>query len=358
MEDVSSPVNKQQSPASAPRRAGMLFLGTIAVLIVSGIGIQVWRASDGKAAERGGSIATTETSAEVLDVAYARVNGESITFESLARECVERFGRNVLDEMVKRLIIQQECARNGITVSANEVDQEILKIAKGVGLGLEQYYNVLAEQNLTPLQYRRDIIWPLLALKKLAGTDENIRITREMIQQAYEDNYGPRVKARMIRVDNIRRATEIWEKAKSSPEEFDRLARDFSMEPNSRALGGVIPPIRRHSGAHPELRRAAFAMSTPGEISGVIQEGVGRYTILQFEDYTEPVDHNMADVEAELYADLQQREVERMVGETFERLDKAARVDNFMTGESRGQSAKPDTDAAQSAAADETLTTN
>ncbi len=358
MEDVSSPVSEQQQPAASTRRAGMLFLGTIAVLIVSGVGIQIWRAKDGKAAERTSAMAETDSSAEVLAVAYARVNGESITFESLARECVERFGKDVLDEMVKRLIIQQECAKNGITVSTNEVDQEILKIAKGVGLGLEQYYNVLAEQNLTPLQYRRDIIWPLLALKKLAGTDTNIRITREMSQQAYEDNYGPRVKARMIRVDNIRRATEIWEKAKASPAEFDRLARDFSMEPNSRALGGVIPPIRRHSGAHPELRRAAFAMSTPGEISGVIQEGVGRYTILQFEDYTEPVDHNMADVEAELYTDLQQREVERMVGETFERLNKAARVDNFMTGESRGQAAETNAAETQSAAVDESLTTN
>ena len=344
MEGVSNTVSEQPQAASGTRRKGLLFSGTIAVLLVAGIGIQVWRAGDGKAAELSSGQSAPTSSSDVLDVAYARVNGESITFESLAKECIERHGREVLDEMIKRLIIQQDCAANGITVSANEVDQEILRIAKGVGLGLEQYYNVLGEQGLTPLQYRRDIIWPLLSLKKLAATDEAIQITREMVQQAYEDNYGPRVKARMIRVDNIRRATEIWEKATANPEDFDRLARDYSMEPNSRALGGVIPPIRRHSGAHPELRKTAFAMSVPGEISGVIQEGAGRYTILQFEEFTQPVDHNMSDVEAELYSDLQQREVERLVGETFDRLNQSARVDNFLTGQSRGQTAEAESE--------------
>lgn len=108
------------------------------------------------------------------------------------------------------------------------------------------------------------------------------------------------------------------------------------MEPNSRALGGVIPPIRKNSGAHENLRTAAFRMKQPGELSGVIQVGPSQYAILKFEGLTEPVEHDMADVEAQLHADLTEREVQRMVGETFEKLQENARVDNFLTGESRG----------------------
>jgi foldase protein PrsA len=78
-------------------------------------------------------------------------------------------------------------------------------------------------------------------------------------------------------------------------------------------------------------------MTQPGEISGVLQVGPSQYAILKFEGQTEPVDHNMADVEAELHADLTEREVQRMVGETFEKLQGDARVDNFLTGESRGR---------------------
>jgi len=317
-------------------RVGLLLGGTLIILLAGGVGMQVWRARDGQAAEQPTKrSAVSPEGSDPTKPSYARVNGESITWDALARECVERHGREVLENMINRLIIQQECSRRGLTVTESEVDQEILEISKKFGLAVDQWYKMLeAERKLTPQQYRRDVIWPMLALRKLAGRD--VTITREMIQEAYEDNYGPRVKARMIVLDNVRRATEIWEKARSNPDDFESLARDYSMEPNSRALGGVIPPIRKNSGAHENLRTAAFRMKQPGELSGVIQVGPSQYAILKFEGLTEPVEHDMADVEAQLHADLTEREVQRMVGETFEKLQEQARVDNFLTGESRG----------------------
>lgn len=334
MDDITNSGNA--APVTRTRRTGLVFGGTVLILIAGGITMQVWRAQSSQAAEQKGLPPVASATAETFKTAFARVNGDSITYEALAQECIERHGKEVLENMVNRLIIQQECARRGLTVSEAEVDQEIVEISKKFGLALDQWYKMLqAERNLTPAQYRRDVIWPMLALKKLAGKD--VKITREMIELAYEDNYGPRVKARMIVLDNIRRATEIWEKAKKSPDDFESLARDYSMEPNSRALGGVIPPIRKNSGAHENLRKAAFSMKDVGELSGVLQVGPSQYAILKFEGLTEPVDHNIADVEAQLHADLTEREVQRMVGETFEKLQQQARVDNFLTGESRGR---------------------
>jgi foldase protein PrsA len=335
MDDAAPAIS---SPVVTARvsRTGLLFGGTLLMLIAGGIGMQVWRARSSQAAEDQSAVPAAQSPGEAANVAWARVNGEAITWEALAKECVERHGKEVLENMINRTIIQQECSRRGIIVSEAEVDQEILEISKKFGLALDQWYKMLeAERNLTPQQYRRDIIWPMLALKKLAGRD--VEITEEMLKLAYEDNYGPRVKARMIVVDNIRRATEIWEKARKTPDDFESLARDYSLEPNSRALGGVIPPIRKNSGAHENLRKAAFAMTEPGEISGVLQVGPSQYAILKFEGMTEPVDHDMADVQAQLHADLTEREVQRMVGETFEKLQGDARVDNFLTGESRGR---------------------
>lgn len=331
MDDITN-----SGPATRTRRTGLVFGGTVLILIAGGITMQVWRAQSSHAAEQKGQPPVASAGSDAFRKAYARVNGDSITYEALAQECVERHGKDVLENMINRMIIQQECARRGLTVSEAEVDQEIVEISKKFGLALDQWYKMLqAERNLTPAQYRRDVIWPMLALRKLAGRD--VEITREMIELAYEDNYGPRAKARMIVLDNIRRATEIWEKAKNSPDDFESLARDYSMEPNSRALGGVIPPIRKNSGAHENLRKAAFAMKEVGELSGVLQVGPSQYAILKFEGFTEPVDHNIADVEAQLHADLTEREVQRMVGETFEKLQQQARVDNFLTGESRGR---------------------
>ena len=340
-------------PNSRTGRSGVLIGGTLVVLIAGGIGMQVWRAQSTQAGEQKPGDGTATARMDAQNTAFARVNSEPISYEALAKECVERYGKEVLENMISRLIIQQACAERGVVVSEAEVTQQVIEISKKFGLAVDQYYKLLeAERGLSPVQYHRDIIWPMLALRKLAGKE--VTITREMMQQAYEDNYGVRVKARMIVCDNQRRAMEAAEKAKANPDDFDSLARDFSVEPNSKALGGVIPPIRKNSGAHENLRKAAFKMNEPGEISPVLQIGPNQFAILKFEGLTEPVDHDPKDVEAQLHADLTEREVQKMVGYTFDALQKSARIDNYLTGESRGSIEKAS--ATREAAADKTVT--
>ena len=154
------------------------------------------------------------------------------------------------------------------------------------------------------------------------------------MQKAYIDNYGPRVKAKMIVLDKLRKAQEVWEKVRANPEEFENYARDYSIEPNSRALGGSILPIRRYSGASEEVRKAAFKMKTPGEISShIIQVDVNEYVILKFEGRTEPVEHDTKDVEVQIREDLRESKIQDLVAKTFEGLRKQARVSNYLTGE-------------------------
>lgn len=350
MQEASNPNTGKAVIRHRANRGGILVGGTLVIVIAAGITMQVWRAQDGQAAEQKAAAAETPSGTDAQKTAFARVNGEPIPYEALAKECVERHGREVLENMINRTIIRQACADRGVTVSENEVDRTIIEISKKFGLEVDQWYKMLqAERSLTPEQYRRDVIWPMLALKKLAGKD--VTITREMLQMAYEDNYGPRVKCRMIVLDNPRRATEIWEKIKATPDDFEALARDYSVEPNSRALGGTIPPIRKNSeGTHEALRKAAFEFKEIGEISGVIQVGQGQYVILKYEGQTEPIEHSVQDVQAPLHAELEEREVQKLVGTTFEKLQQTARVDNFLTGESRGRVEQASNEATQPAA--------
>ncbi|MBL8820529.1 MAG: peptidylprolyl isomerase [Planctomyces sp.] len=336
MQDASP--NPSSLSAAQPRksRGSMLVGGTLIVLVASGISMQVWRAQNSKAAEqKTAAKPDIQAREDALQQPVGRVNGQVITYEQLAAECFERHGKEVLENLVNRTIIQQACAERGITVSEAEVNQEIIELSKKFGLAVDQYYQLLeSERGLSPVQYRRDVVWPMLAMKKLAGGE--VKVTRAMLAEAYEDSYGARVKARMMAFDNLRHAQEAWEKLRTEPDSFEKMARELSVEPNSRALGGTIPPIRRHSGAHEEIRKAAFAMTTPGEISGIVQVDVSQYVILRYEGRTEPVEHDPKDVEAQLQAEITEREVARMVGETFEKIQKAAKVDNFVTGESRG----------------------
>ena len=154
-----------------------------------------------------------------------------------------------------------------------------------------------------------------------------------MLKEAYIDNYGPRVKARMILFDKRRHAADVAEKLIADPDQFADLARNHSVEPNSRVLGGKVPPVRRYSGAHEEIRKAAFRMKREGEVSPVLQVGINKFAILQYEGRTEPVEHNEDDVHGILHEELVEREVQTLVAETFADLKKQAKVDNFMTGE-------------------------
>ena len=331
MHDASS--NRTNQPG---RNRGTIFVsGTVVAILAAAIGMQIWRAQNSNAAEQVSQSGTTNISSDALSQPASRVNGQVITLEELANECIERYGRDVLENVINRRLIQQACAKAGVQVADAEVNSEIVRISKKFGLPVDQWEKMLeAERGLSPLQYRRDVIWPMLALKKLAGAE--VQITREQMREAYVDSYGPRVKARMMVLDNLRRAQEIWDKVQATPDEFENYARDYSTEPNSRALGGTVPPIRQYSGAHEDIRKAAFKMKTPGEISGIVQVDANQYVILKFEGRTDPIDHDEKDVQAQLYEELKEREVQTMVAKTFTQLKETARIDNYVTGEVSG----------------------
>jgi len=253
--------------------------------------------------------------------------------DDLARECIQRVGKDVLDNIINRTVILLACEERGLTVSTQEVEQEIARIAKEFNLDPKGWLEFLQkEREITPGQYRRDIIWPMLALRKLAG--EQVSITEADLQRAFQRHYGPRVRARMILCDNIRRANTIWQEAVSHPEDFERLAREHSIDPNSRALDGQIPPIA-HFSASEELEKAAFKLRE-GEISGIIHMGLNRYVILKCEGYTDQLVSDIEEVRALLYQELEKQKVQEMIARFFEKLKEETRVDNYLANTSTG----------------------
>jgi foldase protein PrsA len=265
--------------------------------------------------------------------ALARVNDSYIGYDEVAQECFSRIGQEVLENIINRSLIQQEVKKRGIVITEAEVTQEVNRIAQKFNLPVDTWYQMLqAERNLTPIQYQRDIIWPKLALQKLAGSE--VKISEQDLQQTFVRDYGPRVRCRMIMLDNIRRANEVWEKAHKSPDDFERLAREFSVEPNSKALGGTFPPVSRFSG-NQQLEDAAFRLKI-GEISGLVQIGVNQFVILKCEGQTEPVVTNINDVKNDLLESLTEEKTQERVASVFETIKKTARVDNFLTNQSSG----------------------
>lgn len=344
MSERIHPPSASQENAGSKSKARLVLVagGTAVAILCAAVIVQVFRAESGIAAD--GSKSGEEPNVGRVRVGdggqqnypLARVNGEIIGQEKVAAECLARYGKEVLEGIINRTIIEQACRKQGVEVTAAEVDAEIIRIAKKFELPVETWYQMLqVERDITPMQYRSDIIWPMLALRKLAG--ENVDVTNKDLQQAFIREYGPRVKAKMIMFEKQRHAQKVWEMAQREPENFGRLAREHSVEPTSRALDGDIPPIRRYTGPEAEtLVNAAFKLKK-GEISGIIQAGTPgatRYVILKCEGHTEPVVTDISEVREELYTQLQEQKVQESVARVFQQLKDSSNVDNYLTNTS------------------------
>lgn len=321
-------------PTPGKRSWGGLIAGTIGLFVIAGLGFQFFTANPAASQTDATSAGQAGLNSSASGKVLARVNDQAITYDVVARECVARHGEEILDNLINRLIIQQECERQGILVSRQDVEEEISETAKKFNLPVDTWYQMLAsERGLTREQYQNDIIWPMIALKKLAG--QQVQVTEKEMQEGFERDYGPRVKARMILLEgNIRQANRIWEQCVATPDDFDRLAREHSADPNSRPLGGVVPPIRRHAG-NKAIEEAAFKLHT-GEISGLIQVAENSYVILKSEGLTEPVVEDVRVVWNDLLEQLTEEKTQRTVATIFEQIKSEARVDNFLTRTSTG----------------------
>jgi foldase protein PrsA len=249
---------------------------------------------------------------------------------------MQRYGGEVLESFINRTIIHQACTRQGIEIREDEVRAEIVKIAKKFDIDPQNWLRVIqTERHLSPLQYEQDVIWPMLALKQLAGKE--VTVTEEEMQRIFVRDYGDRVKARMIMCDKLHRAQEAWNLVKQDPQNFGKIAREKSIDPTSKSLDGQIQPIRRYAG-NDNLEREAFKLKE-GEISGIIDVSAPeapRYVILLCEGHTVPIVKSIEDpgIRKEVLNQLQEEKTQVAVAKVFERLKKEAQVDNFLANTS------------------------
>lgn len=305
-------------------------LGTV-VALFAGLGLYQGFYAEQASALTENNAPGTARAVSPANKALANVNGYEVSYDAVAAECFSRIGQEVLENVINRIVIQQEVQKRGLTITEAEVHQEVTEIAKQVNLPVDTYYQILrTERNISPAQYQRDVVWPKLALQKLAGTD--VEVTQEEMQKAFIRDYGPRVRCKMIMLDNIRRANEIWAKVSKNPETFEVTARESSIEPNSKSLGGAFPPIQRYS-SNKHMEDAAFRLK-PNEISGLIPIGVKRYVILKCEGRTEPIVTDINEVATDLKKSIIDEKVQSRVAEVFNEIKKSARVDNFLTNHS------------------------
>ena len=278
----------------------------------------------------------------------AIVNNQAITRQQLAEECVAKEGKKVLEVMINRLLIEQALARQKMTVTAAEIDEEIDSIAQRFGLDRETWLRTLdKERGISPAQYAREIVYPAKALQKLCK--DRVQVTPKDMQEAFESQYGEKLRVRMILVNSQVKAMGIWEELHNNPGGFEAVAKDQSMDQGSKSLGGLLgDPITRH--AYPRnVSDSAFRQLVDGDpadrdpshkpkdgdITGVIQAGESAFILLRREELI-PAAKNVTlkdeRVRQNTYEMIYEVKLKDSMEKFFEDLIKGAAIENRLTG--------------------------
>lgn len=263
----------------------------------------------------------------------AIVNGEQISRNDLAREALRHYGKEVLESLMNKHLIADACAAKNISVSTDEVAAEIDRMAQRFGVATDQWLKMLKEErHITAAQYAKDIIWPTIALRKLAA--DRCEPTEQEVREAYESQYGPSVRIRLIACDTLAKAQHVKALALQNPDDFPDLAKQFSSDPNSAAVKGMVPPVRKHLG-EPAIERAAFGLR-PHEVSEPISVG-SQFILIKCESHVPGVNVPWDNVAATLRDACRDKKLRLNASQVFEELQKSASMENIMNDPVKSQ---------------------
>jgi parvulin-like peptidyl-prolyl isomerase len=279
--------------------------------------------------------AAPKSTAGTLQI-MAVVNQEQITRAELGRECIRRYGEEVLESLVNRQLIAEACAQKGIQITDADVTAEIDRIANRFGLSRDRWLTLLRdERGFSEEQYRREVVWPILALRHAATTQ--VEVTQDELKKAFESEFGKRVKARLIAVDSRQKAEQIHSQAVANPAQFGELSKQHSVDAAVASAYGVIPPIRRHLG-DANVEQVAFSLK-PGQISGIVNVANMHYILKCEEILPEQFlsGQQLADQQARLKEKLKENKMRAAAGEFFENVQKQAKIVNVLNDPQKQQ---------------------
>lgn len=227
----------------------------------------------------------------------AVVNGENITRTQLADFLIDSFGKEGMDILIRRVLVDQEAKKQDIKLSEKEVNERTEKL---VELEVNKLKNRYGSENqdafasdLTKMGYDEDTLRKklterveidvrpqLLAEKLIKNT---ITITEEELLDVYEEKYGEKIQVRQIVVKTKGEAEELIKKIKGGAD-FETLAKDKSIDRPSAAKGGLMDPINKRS-----YLGKAIASLHEGDIADAIQFRDG-YHVLKIEGKAPPAE--------------------------------------------------------------------
>ncbi len=259
----------------------------------------------------------------------ATVNGRSVTRQQLAKEAMRRFGTDVLESIINKLLVMNELKKQGIEITEGDINDAIVNKAQKFGMSADRYMKLIKNRRqVSADRYKNDIVWNELALRRLA--EAATEVTPEEISKRMEYEFGPKIQVRQIALDDLPTARTIREQLDKSPHAFEKFAKAHSIDTNSASMGGLLPPVRRNSG-FPQFEQVAFSLQ-PGQISDVVKFE-DTFLILRCErifDAEQLTPEQTAKVHERLMEEIARDKLRDSAVEMFKQLQETAQIVNVM----------------------------
>ena len=241
----------------------------------------------------GGSKNTAKTTkAEPQDVTdkniVAIVNGQKVTRQELYELLVDTYGDDALDVLIRRTLIYQAAAKEGISAASSELNQKLKTLINGEIDGLMRTYRIKDKADLEKelikidssiaqleeklsKKMRKQAEVEVLAEKVMTKT---VTVTEEELKKVYDLEYGEKIEASQIVYNTRSDAEDALKKIKSGAD-FATMAKNDSIDRVSAAKGGKMQPFSPKDGIGIQVANLKV-----GEISDIIKTDYG-YHIIQ-----------------------------------------------------------------------------
>lgn len=213
--------------------------------------------------------------------AAAVVGSATISQADWINQLKQKYGQQVLDDMIDREVVFQEAKRLGLAIDPKRIDDEVAKIRESYGPE-QNFQAALKEQAGTDLDALRQEITYQLLLQELATKDVVIS-EEEMLTQYnnYKDRYAKPMQANVwqIVVSSQTEAKQVLRELKAGAN-FSTLAKERSIDNLTAANGGELGWVSSTDRDLPDNVKETIAAISPGEDSNPIPVD-GQYVIIR-----------------------------------------------------------------------------
>ncbi|OKP84141.1 hypothetical protein A3844_20230 [Paenibacillus helianthi] len=234
----------------------------------------------------------------------ARAGDQPVTDQQWIDELKKKHGDEVLLGLLNHIVVSKEAKALKITVTDHEVEKELQRSMAGYSSEQQYYEQMESELGLSREEVREEAVYRL-TLQAIATAGINIsesEIDDYLAQNAERFTPKKEMQLSMIKVSTYDEAEKVMDRLEQG-ENFAELARELSIDEESRLRGGSIGMVEEDDPFWPEDLLKTAAGLEAGDIAGPLQTG-GTYAVIRLEQAIVPRKQDQAEVRQQVREEL------------------------------------------------------